>query len=94
MQLPSGEIEFIDVEIELVDPEQGIPFVIAKLEEFGAPKGSILRIHDADPPREIHFGKAEGIAVYLDGANLPEEVYEESDVNVVIEELNSRLEGE
>jgi hypothetical protein len=31
--------------------------------------------------------------VYLDGVNLPDEVYKNSDVNVVIEELNKRIEG-
>ena len=93
MQEQSGEIQFIDVEIDLTDLEKGVPFVIAKLEELGAPKGSILRVHDTEPAREIPFGKAEGVGVYLDGVNLPDEVYKNSDVNVVIEELNKRIEG-
>jgi len=93
MQEQSGEIEFIDVEIDLTDLEKGVPFVIAKLEELGAPKGSILRVHDTEPSREIPFGKAEGVGIYLDGVNLPDEVYKDSDVNVVIEELNKRIEG-
>ncbi|MCC6881981.1 MAG: hypothetical protein IT576_07510, partial [Verrucomicrobiales bacterium] len=61
MQVISGEIDFIDVEIELNDLERGVPFVISKLEELGAPKGSILRVHDTEPAREIQFGKTEGI---------------------------------
>lgn len=93
MQLQSGEIAFIDVEIILTNLDEGVPFVIKQLESFGAPKGSVLRVHDSEPPREITFGKAEGIAIYLDGVNLPKEVYESSDVNVLIEELNKRLEG-
>jgi hypothetical protein len=93
MQEQSGEIQFIDVEIDLTDLEKGVPFVIAKLEELGAPKGSILRVHDTEPAREIPFGKAEGVGIYLDGVNLPDEVYKNSDVNVVIEELNKRIEG-
>lgn len=93
MQEKSGEIEFIDVEIDLTDLEKGVPFVIAKLEGLGAPKGSILRVHDTEPAREIPFGKAEGVGIYLDGVNLPDEVYKNSDVNVVIEELNKRIEG-
>ncbi|GFO57580.1 hypothetical protein GMSM_45870 [Geomonas sp. Red276] len=91
MQEKSGEIEFIDIEVDLTDLDVGVPFVIRKLEELGAPKGSILRIHGAEPQKEIPFGKAEGIAVYLDGVSLPEEVYQKSDVNRVIEKFNSRL---
>lgn len=93
MQKQSGEIEHIDVEIALSDKEKGIPFIISKLEEFGAPKGSILKIHDTDPSTEIPFGVSEGVGIYLDGVNLPEEVYKTSDVNVVIDELNKRIEG-
>jgi hypothetical protein len=93
MQLQSGEIEFIDVEILLSDPTDGIPFLIEHLEALGAPKGSILRVQDPETPREIPFGKREGIGVYLDGINLPDEVYASSDINVVIEEFNKRLHG-
>jgi hypothetical protein len=93
MQSESGEIEFIDVEIALTDEEKGIPFVISKLEEMGTPVGSILKIHDSEPSREIPFGKVEGLAIYLDGVNLPDEVYQDSDVNVVIDELNESIVG-
>jgi hypothetical protein len=93
MQLQSGEIEYIDVEVALTDASLGIPFVIATLEALGAPKGSKLQIMEGESVREMPFGKAEGVAVYLDGVNLPDAVYATSDVNVVIEELDGRLEG-
>lgn len=93
MLLQSGEIAFIEVEIVLDNKEEGIPFVIQTLEELGAPKGSLLRVHDTDPSQVIPFGQVEGIAVYLDGINLPHEVYAASDVNVVIAELQKRLKG-
>ncbi|MHC4659323.1 MAG: hypothetical protein ACYS83_09130 [Planctomycetota bacterium] len=93
MQSQSGEILYIDVEIILNNSTEGIPFLIEQLEALGAPKGSILRIHDSEPSRDIPFGKIEGIAVYLDGVNLPDEVYASSDINVVIEEFNKRLDG-
>jgi len=76
MQLKSGEVEFIDVEILLSNAREGIPFVIEQLEAFGAPKGSLLKVHDTEPLRKIPFGKSEGIAVYLDGVNLPDEAYQ------------------
>jgi hypothetical protein len=93
MQKKSGEIDFINVEIELTNFESGVPFVISKLEELGAPKGSILLVHDINSTRKIPFGKTEGIGIYLDGVKLPSEVYGKTDVNVVIEELNKRIKG-
>ena len=93
MQAPSGEIAYIDVAVILSDAGRGIPFLITTLEALGAPRGSKLQIAEAGAVREIPFGQAEGVAVYLDGVNLPDEVYATSDVNVVIEELDRRLEG-
>ena len=67
--------------------------MIAILDACGAPKGSKLQISHEDGLHEIPFGKAEGVAIYLDGVNLPSAVYAASDVNVVIEQLDARLEG-
>ncbi|MHC4499874.1 MAG: hypothetical protein ACYS21_12260, partial [Planctomycetota bacterium] len=53
MQSQSGEILYIDVEIILNNSTEGIPFLIEQLEALGAPKGSILRIHDSEPSRDI-----------------------------------------
>ena len=93
MQLRTGEIEYIDVQVALTDLQRGVPFLIEKLESFGAPVGSKLQFADGESRREIPFGKVEGVGVYLDGVNLPDEVYATSDVNVVIEELDRRLSG-
>ena len=93
MQLQSGEIEYIDVEVSLTDESRGVPFLISRLEALGAPKGSKLQIAEGEGVREIPFGKAEGVAVYLDGVSLPDTVYETADVNVVVEELDRRLDG-
>ncbi|PKA23871.1 hypothetical protein CH381_23640 [Leptospira sp. mixed culture ATI2-C-A1] len=91
MQKKTGEIEFIDVEIILYNLEEGIPFLIKKLEELGAPKSSILHIQDESNTKQIEFGKKEGLAIYLDGVNLPKEVYENSDINDLIEKLNNSI---
>ena len=87
----SGEIEFIDVEMTLTRTHESIPFVIERLESYGAPKGSKLIIREGRQKREIPFGQIEGFGVYLDGVNLPDEVYKTSDVNLVIKEFNKRL---
>lgn len=93
MQHESGGIKFCDIEVLLYQGEhhrKAIEEIVMNLEEIGAPKGSHITIGDSDEP--IHFGKKEGLAIYLDGVNLPENIYAECDINVVLSEL-SRLVG-
>ncbi len=88
------EIEFIDVHMFLSAPEASIPFVIQLLEERGAPKGSKLTIYEKDNvSKQIRFGVREGFAIYLDGVNLPDQVYKECDSNIVVSEIDKRLKG-
>ncbi|MCP4640432.1 MAG: hypothetical protein GY851_08370 [bacterium] len=90
MLLESGEIEYCDIEILLREAsEEPIAQVIAILEGLGAPRGSKLKIEGQGA--EIAFGKDEGMAVYLNGTDLPPEVYAESDVNHVIAEFDRLL---
>jgi hypothetical protein len=93
MQSKEGEIEFIDVHMLLTSPATSIPFAIQFLEGRGAPKGSKLSIRNGDAVRVVPFGVREGFAIYLDGVNLPDEVYKTSDSNVVVSEINERLAG-
>jgi hypothetical protein len=87
----AGEIEFCDVEIRTQDTEPStVGAVIQMLEKLGAPKGSRLLIEGRE---DTPFGKLEGLAVYLNGTDLPDHVYQESDSNHVFEEFN-RLLGE
>lgn len=88
MQLQSGELEYCDVEIKLYNEEiddNRIRLIIEKLEELGAPKGSKLTIEKTG--QKIEFGKKEGLGIYLDGVNLDEEVYKNSDSNFVVSEI-------
>ena len=87
---PAG-IEFVDLEI-VVDKadETTRQAIIARLEEIGAPKGSRL-INEATG-EEHPFGAHEGMAIFLNGADLPDTVYAECDINHVISELD-RLMG-
>ena len=87
----SKEIDYIDVELFLSQTDKSIPFVIERLESYGAPKGSKLIVREGDQKREIPFGKTEGFGVYFDGVNLPKEVYETCDINLVIEEFDKLL---
>jgi hypothetical protein len=94
MQSKEGEILYIDVHMYLSNLDESIPFVTRLLEKQGAPKGSKLKIYEGDAlAREIPFGVREGFAIYLDGVNLPDEVYRDSDSNVVVSEIDKLLDG-
>lgn len=86
---PAG-IEFCDLEIHVgAADEETIRSIMERLEALGAPKGSKL-ILDSDG-REIEFGANEGLAIYLNGVDLPDSVYAECDVNHVIEQMNAMM---
>ena|SRR2546423_3210592 len=88
----TGEIEYCDVEISLADTSDDALAVIAQaLEMLGAPKGS--KLISQTPKREQAFGRNEGLAIYLNGTDLPEHIYSECDANFVYSEFN-RLLGE
>ena len=80
-----GEIEHVDVEIELADDR--LDLVAKALEVLGAPVGSVMRAEE----RELSFGRLEGLGLYLNGTELPPEVYATSDVNAVIERIEELL---
>lgn len=92
MQAKTGEIEFCDLEI-LIYQNQNIELIIDEiitlLETQGAPKGSSLTISKIS--KEIPLGKAEGLAIYLDGVNLPAHIYSECDSNDVLHELGNLI---
>ena len=46
-----------------------------------------------DEPKQLPFGFLEGLGLYLNGTELPDEVYASCDSNVVYDEIN-RLLGE
>jgi len=89
----SKEIDVIDIEMNLLQTDKSIPFVIQRLEAYGAPRGSKLIIGEGQDKREIPFGKVEGVGIYLNGTALPQEVYAQCDINEVISEINKLVTG-
>ncbi|MEO1135079.1 MAG: hypothetical protein AAFW68_00535 [Pseudomonadota bacterium] len=86
---PCG-IEFCDLEICVHEAsEETLAAIIQRLNDLGAPKGSRLIVEESG--REFPFGIAEGLAVYLNGTDLADEVYRECDVNHVIDEFDRLL---
>jgi len=91
MQDVNGEIEYCDIEIEITGQiSEAIKCIIDTLENLGAPKGS--KLHVEVESREIAFGTHEGLAVYLNGTDLPDHVYRECDSNFVYSGFNRLLE--
>jgi|SRR5690554_240833 len=92
MQAENGEIEFVDIEIQLnegVEPKDAASKIIEFVNNKNAPKNSKLRIENTK--EEILFGEKEGLAIYLDGQNLEPEVYENSDINFVVSKVKKLI---
>lgn len=88
----NGEVTSCDVEISVNgDLQTAIDHILERLGKQGAPKGSKLRV--CDTGAETPLGWTEGLALYLNGTDLPDEVYGSCDVNVVVREIESLLEG-
>jgi hypothetical protein len=84
-----GEPAWSDIDVDLQgDPDRGLALVIDTLQGFGAPKGSTARLAGGSA---VPFGSTEGLGVYLNGTDLPGEVYASSDVNELIGQLLDRL---
>jgi hypothetical protein len=81
-----GRIDFVDIEIELIDLDAALHAVVEALERAGAPQGSEI-LQDGNVLRE--FGAAQCVAVYLDGVTLPAEVYADLDFDQLTADLDS-----
>ncbi len=90
MQAVTGEIEYCDIDIQTTAPvQQSVNQIIDALESLGAPKGS--KLHIEAESRKVPFGRHEGLAVYLNGTDLADRVYQECDSSFVHSELNRLL---
>jgi hypothetical protein len=90
LQSNEGWVQQCDIEMDLpeADPET-LRKIADRLEALGAPKGSKLLVEETGT--EMPFGKSEGLAIYLNGTDLEDWVYQKSDVNYVIAELDRLL---
>ncbi len=87
LQKPTGEIASCDVEM-MIQKDKLEQFLSFLYEMDNIPKGSTLIV--GNEVQEI--GLAEGLALYLNGTDLPQEVYENCDINYLIELLDTVLE--
>ena len=91
LQAANGEIEYCGLDIDVYDLAKAVRFLTKFLTKCGAPKGSMLQYEKKGKPVETPFGEAEGLALYLNGTDLPKKVYKECDINDLYEELNRLL---
>ena len=92
LQSESCEIEYCDVEIQVSNSDdETVALIKSSLEKLGIPKGSKITIESTNS--EIEFGTLEGLAIYLNGTDLEDEVYANSDSNHVYSELDRLTEG-
>jgi hypothetical protein len=86
-----GEIEFADIELELVNLDDAVTKLVQQLDAMGAPFGSTIQF-PADSGREaLPFGSFEQLTIYLDGTGLPATVYESLDFDRLYSELGEAV---
>lgn len=82
----TGEVKSCDIDFEIVpEYKEGFIEFIKCLKII--PKGSVLKIDG----EEINVGVSEGLALYLNGTDLDEEVYRNNDINVLINQLDEAV---
>ena len=87
---PDGEITGCDIEIRLDSEEAAaLEWLIGLLNAIGIAKGSFLQ----GAGKDIPVGTLEGAGIYLNGTDLPKEIYQENDVNELIAQLEKAVEG-
>lgn len=90
LQAREGWIRQCDIEMDLPAADaETLRKIAGHLEALGAPKGSKLLVEETGT--EVPFGTSEGLAIYLNGTDLEDSVYQSCDVNYVIAELDRLL---
>jgi hypothetical protein len=90
---PESEIAYVDLEIALADLNGALDIVKETLEAQGAPIGSQLLFRRNGIDEEILFGVQEGVAIYLDGVSLPNEVYERTNMQELVSRIAEAVEA-
>lgn len=91
MQDKTGEILYCGIDVDLFDLPRGVPFFCDFLARLGAPRGSKLEYQQDARQVEVPFGYVEGLALYVNGTDLPDDVYADNDINDVFDEINRLL---
>ena len=85
-----GEVQFAEIELHLANLDAAVALAIRVLEEAGAPQGSELRFNESGRS-PVGFGAQQGLAIYLDGVSLRQEVYANLDLAAVVRQIEDAL---
>ncbi len=86
-----GEPSECDIELSLTEAsDENISLIIQLFSSMLGPKGSRLYLHNED--LKFEFGEEEGLALYLNGGDLADEVYENSDINDLFDKCDEAVE--
>lgn len=93
--LPGGnEIEYCCIDLDIHRLDAAIPLITDSLNAAGAPKGSFLSYTDQnEQEHKVAFGETVGLAIYLNGTDLPDDVYARCDVDDLIAMIDELIEG-
>ena len=84
----SGEVALCDVVICLNDnTEESMNSLIRVIDDIKVPKGSFLIGEDI----KIPVGCLEGLGLYLNGTELPDDVYKTCDINYIVKKCNELM---
>jgi len=86
-----GSVACCDIHIELVDGDENLEKLLEILAGLGLPKGSRLHFDADDDKEAIPLGDLEGLALALNGTDLPARVYKECDINHAITQILALL---
>lgn len=84
----SGEITGCEIEISL-KREDSVAWLVDIVNAMGIPKGSYINRNG----KTVAVGTLEGMAIYLNGTDLPKSVYESCDINYLVENANRLLDS-
>jgi hypothetical protein len=86
----AGEPLSCDIEVEGAAAPRGdvLAVTVAVMNAHGAPRGSYAIFDGGDP---VPLGMNDGLGLYLNGTDLPAEVYETSSADELIDLLTQRL---
>ena len=87
-QMTTGEVEKCDISMSVYNDKIN-PFISLLKRIDIIPKGSKLIING----EETLIGTAQGMAIYLNGSDLSEDVYKNNDINQLIEQLDKALDN-
>jgi hypothetical protein len=85
------EVEYVDIDLDLDNLEEALDLVKSVLVKAGAPAGSEFRLTGDGGEEIVNFGKMEGLAVYLDGVNLSDDIYMLCNINELADLIKDDL---